>query len=191
MRIGLDIDGVVIDSEKTFRVYEEIYACDEINKKIIDETEPKYQHRYDWTKEEQYNFNQKYLLKAAQESHLMAGFLPVFERLKAMGHEFVAITARGGYIPEMKDDALKVLNENNIKLDGYYFHVIDKLEICKKENIDLMIDDDYHIIKQIADANIKTLYFRDANLKKLAESEYVHEVNNWGDIYRYFKELEK
>lgn len=53
-----------------------------------------------------------------------------------------------------------------------------------------MIDDDYKIIEQISKANIKTLYFRDANLKKLSETNYIHEVNNWGDIYRYFSELE-
>ena len=187
MRIGLDIDGVVIDSEKSFRVYEEIYAIDEIGKEIIDYEEPKYQHRYNWTKEEQNTFNHKYLLKAAQESHLMSGFLPVYERLKEQGHEFIAITARGGFIPEMKDDVLRVLKENNIELDGYHFHILDKLKVCQEENIDVMIDDDYHIIKQVSDANIKTLYFRDANLKKLEENEYIHEVNNWGDIYRYFK----
>ena len=49
-----------------------------------------------------------------------------------------------------------------------------------------MIDDDYKIIKQISNAKIKTLYFRDANLKRLNENEFVHEVNNWGDVYRYF-----
>ena len=191
MRIGLDIDGVVIDSETTFRVYEEIYACNEINKKIINREEGKYQQRYDWTPEEKDNFNKKYLFKGASESHLMAGFLPVFKLLKEQGHEFIAITARGGFIPEMKDDALRVLKENNIILDGYHFHILDKLEICKQENIDIMIDDDYRIIESIANEGIKTLYFRDTNLKKLEESEYIHEVNNWGDVYRYFHELDK
>ena len=51
-----------------------------------------------------------------------------------------------------------------------------------------MIDDDYKIIKQLAENGIKTLYFRDTGLKKLEENEYIKEVNNWGDIYRYIKE---
>ena len=34
-------------------------------------------------------------------------------------------------------------------------------------------------------------YFRDTNLVKLDESEFVHEVNNWGDIYRYITEHNK
>jgi len=186
MRIGLDLDGVVIDSEKNFRVYEEIYAIEDLGKEIVNREEPKYQRRYDWTDEEKNKFIQKYLLEAALESHLMAGFLPVYKRLKEMGHEFIVITARGGYIEEMKDDALRLLNENNLEFEGYHFHILDKLKICQEENIDVMIDDDYHIIKQISDANIKTLYFRDTNLKKIEENEYIHEVNNWGDVYRYF-----
>ena len=50
-----------------------------------------------------------------------------------------------------------------------------------------MIDDDWRIIKKLSDNKIKTLYFRDTNLKKLEENEYIKEVNNWGDIYRYFR----
>jgi len=53
MKIGIDLDGVVIDSETSFRVYEEIFAIEELNgRKIINAKEPKYQQRYDWSKEE-------------------------------------------------------------------------------------------------------------------------------------------
>ena len=54
-----------------------------------------------------------------------------------------------------------------------------------------MIDDDWRIVKELSDNKIKTLYFRDTNLKILQENEYLKEVNNWGDIYRYIKEIGK
>ena len=73
----------------------------------------------------------------------------------------------------------------------FYWKVEDKLEICKKEKVDIMIDDDWKIIKRLADNEVKTLYFRDTNLMKLEESEYIKEVNNWGEIYRYIKEISK
>lgn len=120
----------------------------------------------------------------------MSGFLPIYHRLKNLGYELIVITARGVFIEEMKDDAIRLLKENSITFDKYYWNVSNKLEICKKENIDIMIDDDYKIIEQLSNSKIKTLYFRDTNLMKIQESEYVHEVNNWGDVYRYFKELE-
>ena len=37
----------------------------------------------------------------------------------------------------------------------------------------IMIDDDWRIIKKLADNNIKTLYFRDTNLVKLEENKYI------------------
>lgn len=188
MKIGIDLDGVVIDSETTFRTYEEIFDIDILNgNNLINREEPKFQARYNWTKEQEKEFIEKYFLKISKESNLMSGFMATYELLKQQGHEFVVITARGGFIKEMKDDAIRLLNENNIKFDKYYWHIDDKLEICQKENVDIMIDDDWKIIKKLAENKIKTLYFRDTNLMKLEENEYIKEVNNWGDIYRYIR----
>lgn len=190
MRIGIDLDGVVIDSETTFRTYEEIFDIDTIKgNNLINREEPKFQARYNWTEEQKQEFIEKYFLTVSKESNLMSGFIGVYNLLKKQGHEFVVITARGGFVKEMKDDAIRLLEENNITFDKYYWKIDDKLEVCKNENVDIMIDDDWRIIKNLADNNIKTLYFRDTDLVKLEENKYIKEVNNWGDIYRIIKEL--
>ena len=191
MKIGIDVDGVVIDSETTFRTYEEIFDVDNLKgNHLVNREEPKFQARYNWTKEQEKEFIEKYFLIVSKESNLMSGFLRVYHLLKEQGHEFVVITARGGFIKEMKDDAIRLLEENNIYFDKYYWTIDDKVEICKKENVDIMIDDDWKIIKKLSDNHIKTLYFRDTNLVKLQENEYIKEVNNWGDIYRIIKSSE-
>ncbi len=193
MKIGIDLDGVVIDSETTFRTYEEIFDIDTLKgNHLINKEEPKFQARYNWTEEWQKEFIEKYFLTVSKESNLMSGFIGVYNLLKKQGHEFVVITARGGFIKEMKEDAIRLLDENYIKFDKYYWKVEDKLEICKNEKVDIMVDDDWKIIKKLADNHVKTLYFRDTNLVKLEENEYIKEVNNWGDIYRIIKkEYEK
>lgn len=189
MKIGIDLDGVVIDSETTFRTYEEIFDIDTLKgNNLINREEPKFQARYNWTSEQEKVFIEKYFLKVSKESNIMSGFLAVYNLLKKQGHEFVVITARGGIVSELKDDAIRLLNENNIKFDKYYWKIEDKLEICKNENVDIMIDDDWRIIRNLSDNKIKTLYFRDTNLMKLDENEYIKEVNNWGDIYRYISD---
>ena len=186
MKIGIDLDGVVIDSETTFRTYEEIFDIDILKgNNLINREEPKFQARYNWTNEQEKEFIEKYFLKVSRESNLMSGFIGVYNLLKKQGHEFIVITARGGYIKEMKDDAIRLLYENNIKFDKYYWKIEDKLKICNNEKVDIMIDDDWKIIKRLADNKVKTLYFRDTNLMKLKENKYIKEVNNWGDIYRY------
>lgn len=188
MKIGIDLDGVVIDSETTFRTYEEIFDIDELQtNNLINREEPKFQGRYNWQQEEKEKFIKKYFMTVSKESPLMPGFLGVYNRLKNEDVEFIVITARGGFVEEMKDDAERLLNENNIKFDKYYWKQKDKLEVCQKENVDFMIDDDYKIIERLAQNGIKTLYFRDTGLKKLEENEYIKEVNNWGDIYRYIR----
>ena len=102
---------------------------------------------------------------------------------------FIVITARGNPVKELKDESLKLFKENNIEFDKYYWGVTDKSEICKKENIELIIEDNYNWIKKLVEDKFKILYFRDVNMTKVKESEYLTEVNNWGDIYRYFNKI--
>lgn len=192
MKIVIDLDGVVIDSETTFRTYEEIFDIDTVKgNNLINREEPKFQARYNWTEEQKQEFIETYFLTVSKESNLMSGFIGVYNLLKKQGHEFVVITARGGFVKKMKDDAIRLLEENNIDFDKYYWRIDDKLEVCKNENVDIMIDDDWRIIKRLADNNIKTLYFRDTNLVKSEENKYIKEVNNWGDIYRFIRNEEK
>ena len=160
MKLGIDLDGVVFDSETTFRTYEEIFDISKGQNKLIDRSEPKFQKRYSWDKEERKEFND-YFLEISKNSPLMAGFKKVYELLKDYDIEFIAITARG------------------IGADGVLSEYMEED----------MIDDDYHVIESLANAGIKTLYFRDVNLKKLAETEYIKEVNNWGDIYRIIHDM--
>ena len=179
MKIGIDLDGVVIDSETTFRTYEEIFDIDTLKgNNLINREEPKFQARYNWTKEQEEEFIKKYFLKVSKESNLMSGFLGVYNLLKQQGHEFVVITARGGFIKEMKDDAIRLLEENNIKFDKYYWMIDDKLEICQNEKVDIMIDDDWRIIKKLADNKIKTacvMYKKQCNKE---EAENLLKQNN-------------
>ena len=144
MVIGIDLDWVVIDSETTFRTYEEIFDIDILKgNNLVDREEPKFQARYNWTDSQEKEFIENYFLKVSEESNLMSGFIGVYNLLKKQNHKFIVITARGGFVKEMKDDAIRLLEENNIKFDKYYWHTSDKLEVCEKENIDIMIDDEW------------------------------------------------
>ena len=188
MKIGIDLDGVVIDSETTFRTYEEIFDIDFLKENnLVNKEEPKFQARYNWTDKQEEEFIKKYFLTVSKESNLMSGFIGVYNLLKKQGHEFVVITARGGFLEEMKDDAIRLLDENNIKFDKYYWKQEDKLDVAKKEKIDVMIDDSYDVCKKLSSNGIKTIYFREKNMKKLEENENLKEVSNWGEIYRYIK----
>ena len=51
-----------------------------------------------------------------------------------------------------------------------------------------MIDDSYEICQKMSNEKIKTLYFRDKNMKKI-QGNYVIDVSNWGEIYRIISKM--
>ena len=57
MKIGIDIDGVILDSEREFRIQSELYDVIKLNRNsIIDNKELKVQARYEWSEQELYDF---------------------------------------------------------------------------------------------------------------------------------------
>lgn len=190
MKIGLDVDGVILNSENEIRLKAELYDLLELKGKgVAHPNELLECDRYDWSKEELDNFREKYLLEISNNSYPMPGAKQVLEMLRNDGHKLVIITARGITIKEMKQAAINKFKEYNLEFDEYFWEQESKLDICKKENIDVMIDDKASICKTISENKIKTLYFRDVNREKLEENEYLKEVNNWGEIYRYIYNL--
>ena len=78
MKIGIDLDGVVFDSETTFRTYEEIFDVDVLKENnLVDREEPKFQARYNWTKEQEQEFINTYFMTVSRDSNLMSGFRAV------------------------------------------------------------------------------------------------------------------
>lgn len=190
MKIGIDIDGVILDSEREFRVQSELYDIIKLKRNsIINNKELKAQYRYNWSEEEVKDFINQEFLEVSKECNFMPGALEVINMLKKEGHELIIITARGHIIKEMKPLAEERFAEKNLKFDKYYWGIIDKLEICKQEKIDIMIDDYHKNCKQISEAKIKTLYFREYPNYELEENEYLKEVHNWGEVYRYIHEI--
>lgn len=189
MKIGIDVDGVLLDSERAYRTSAEIYTLDVLGAKedrLLNKAEMAVEQRYGWTEEEARFWHENYLLRDAESANFMPGAVEVVKKLQDMGHELYVITARGGYIKEMQDSAMRKIEEQGLKFDGYYFNVKDKGEVCKEIGIDVMIDDAIRNCIKICDEGIKVLYFRDVSMEKL-ENPLVTEVNNWGEIYKYFK----
>ena len=192
MKIGIDLDGVVFDSEKEFRIYSELYEVEVLKRNsIINSKELAFQKRYKWTQEEIEDFLNRYHEKIVLESNFMPGVREVLNKLKKDGHELVVITARGGLNPKMVEVTKKRLRDTEMDIfDKYYFNTENKQDICQKENIDIMIDDSYEKCKNISACKIKAIYLKDAPSYDF-ENEYTKVLYNWGEIYRYIKEVEK
>ena len=192
MKIGIDIDGVILDYERVLKTYGDLYDFIELKKDgIINRNEHYLRNRYDWTDEERMNFVNKYFLKLSKQTPLIPGAKDVIDILQKEGNELIIISARGGMIEEMKDVAIKKFEEEGISFNKYYWKQDDKLEVAQNEKIDVMIDDSYDVCRKLSSNGIKTIYFRDKEMKVLEQNENLKEVSNWGEIYRYIKGMQR
>lgn len=186
MKIGIDVDGVLLDFEKGMLVQAELFDMDIASGKGKVHTKPYFvQNKYDWTDEEKERFIKENLGKVSEESSLMAGVTEVLPRLQKQGHELIIVSARGTGNEEMIKIVTKKFDEAGIKFDKCFWKIKNKVEICKQECIDIMIDDSPTICENMIENGIKTIYFRGIRGYDLPDSQYLIELNNWGEVYRF------
>lgn len=76
----------------------------------------------------------------------------------------------------------EILNLSDVKI---YNNEHKKIEKYLEEKVDYIIDDDDNICLNAAKNNINAIYFKNNASQKLAENEYIKNVNNWGEVYKY------
>ena len=97
MKIGLDIDGVILDFERTMRCYAELYDLFILKKDGVKNSEEfDYLKKYDWTLEEKNAFIDEYLIYATlNNTSLLPLAKEMSEFFKIEGYNYYFITARG------------------------------------------------------------------------------------------------
>ncbi len=74
MKIGIDIDGVILDYQRVLNTYGDLYDFIELKKAgIVNRNELHLRKKYDWTDEERMNFVNKYFLKLSKQTPLIPG----------------------------------------------------------------------------------------------------------------------
>ena len=110
--------------------------------------------------------------------------------LKEDGNELYIITARGNYFShsgsvlsyeENKKVVLNWLEENNVIYDKIIFSPEDKLDICRQNNIDLMIEDKPKNINTIS-SEIPVICYH-ANYNEQCNGKNIYRCYSWYDIY--------
>jgi len=188
MNIGIDLDGVIFDSEKWFRV-ESCFYNEKLNDKdMINPEEIKAFKRYDWSKEQENIFLQEVLIEIEKNAPLMYKAKEVIDYFQSCGHKIYIITSRGLVFPEEIKISLDRLKCEGINYEKFIHSTEDKERVCSELGIDVMIDDYYDFAKKISEHGIKCLYFRGDTLKTINHPNVI-EVRNWGDIYIEIKKL--
>lgn len=83
MKIGIDLDGVIFDTEKEFKTYAEIYDFVDLKQnKRLDNMEFRFQDRFDWSQDEEKGFFKRYHKQIIQEANYLPGAKRVLKMLK-------------------------------------------------------------------------------------------------------------
>ena len=111
--MAIDIDGVILDSEKVFRTVADLYNTIKLNDRAIRAyDEPRVQEKYNWTDEEIQEFADKYFIECSKISNFMPCVKEVLNMLKQEGHNLIIITARGRDKKEMRAIAEEKFRED-------------------------------------------------------------------------------
>ena len=81
----------------------------------------------------------------------------------------------------MKNIVTKWLEENNINYNKIIFSPEDKLEICKENNINIMIEDKVENINNISEI-IPVVCFN-ASYNKVCNGKNIYRAYTWYDVY--------
>ena len=187
MKIGLDLDGVVFNTEIYYKIWADIYNKKIAHGKIINKKEIRIQEKYSWTDEEIDDFFNKYEKIVQEKAPLMPMANEVLKILQDYGCKFYVITGRENNEIER---TLKRLNELEVKIEDVFFNEADKSGTCKKNQIDYVIEDYYSWAIKLAKNGIKCLFFNNTNFKYKRHKNLI-EVHDWGDVFLFFENLFK
>lgn len=177
MKLAIDIDDTICDTwEYSLPFFSEYYKID------LDLLKERIICRYNIK-----GFSRKeYLLFLKECQHKFIYDIPLKENVKEVidklkeENEIIFITARND---KTYDDAYQVsskyLNINNIYYDKLYVAGGNKAEICKLENIDLLIDDNIDNCLATKKEGIEVLCFNPIDKIELESIDTWNELNNY------------
>ena len=160
MRIGVDVDGVLTDLEKFQIEYGKKYfkKTDE----EIDITKTEIEDIFHVTKEEAKKFWTKYFYKYCVSEKMKPDVVAAINKLNECGHKNIIITSRvnttkEGFVGSLFRKMLtSKLKQSGVKYDEIYYcpgvdAASEKLQICKEQKIDLMIEDTLENAEKISE----------------------------------------
>ena len=191
MRIGIDIDNVIADLDKTFLEEFEKEDKNKRNKGIINK---KAKHitegMFDWSSEEIEDFICNNMDRMAEKFDLIEGAKEYINKLYEENEIFLITHRSNHFFKNHELVTINWLNEKGIKYDKLVFTKSrDKSPECIENSIDIMFDDEADKCKYILNAGIecflmKTRYNENYSLN-------IPIVNGWKEIYSLICEKNK
>ena len=195
MKIGIDIDGVLLDIENYIMTRGSKFFWDNYKKTIENPFTYNIYEMFGMDQEAERKFWEKCYYNYIMEAPRMYAS-EVISKLSEAGHKIYIITARSanalnnGVSEEEAQKLVPVwLEKNNIVYDKLLFVAGDKTEACVANKIDVMIEDSPSQIKSISKA-IPVIVF-DARYNQKISGENIVRNYSWYDVLKTISDLKK
>jgi len=193
MKIGIDIDNVISNfNDELLKEYlkhdKELRNTGIINKDVF----IRY-GMFDWTEKEETEFYKNSIERIAIKLKPIHRATETIKKLKEDGNEIIIISGRnnGEY-----NNPYKLTEEWLAKYNIVYDKLIltnaynkeEKANVCKENNIDIMIEDSTQTAVNIEKVGTKVLFI---NTRYNKNNENFEKVSNWKEIYSKISKLYK
>lgn len=195
MRIGIDADGVLTDMTAFNIEYGQRFF------KRAPENPAGYSAEtiFVCTAKDEFRFGLRYFFTYCKKWPPRVNCPQTIAKLNADGHELYEITARkfatsnhplGWYVRILFK---KWLKRHNLKFKDIFYcsesnSPSDKLEGCRRFDVDVMIDDKPEVVYFLAEQGIPVLMF-DAPYNQDVSGDNITRVMNWDDVYSEIKKM--
>jgi uncharacterized protein len=181
MRIGIDIDDTLTETSEIMEKVA-IEHNHEYENKLTDELPAMLRGILDDNIVKE--FFKKHCEEICKQVRIKDGAKDVIDMLLQDGHEVIFITARSKtYFPDPYKLTEEFLKNNNINYTKLITGHEQKVDICRKEHIDVFFDDSYDTVKNLYNDGIDAVLFTSIDNYYLYTS--LNRVKNWDELYNY------
>ena len=147
MKIGVDIDGVLINTLAFMREEGSKFVAKVQEGKMQNPNAYETIKMFGWSKETDKKFWKENIFDYAKNSKILPDAKESIENIKKQGNEIIILTARmfsaqlNNKGTRMRNTVKEWLKKNQIEYDKILFAEKEKGEYCKEYGIDIMIED--------------------------------------------------
>jgi len=194
MRIGLDIDDTISNTNFVLMKYAYKYNAENGNRKLKKYNTNDFSEVFGWDYDEVNAFFNKYYLNALEEIEPKFNVKEVLNKLRQEGHKIIFITVRNDRECGGDNEAYRLteewLKKYEIPYDELNVDVLDKKKFCKENNIEVFMDDSPKNVLAVKTLGIETfiainyfnMNFSDDTIKK---------VYSMDDFYKKIQDIYK
>lgn len=196
MKIGIDIDDTIADVYSLMFNLAQKFDIEYLKKdgNILTENEADgfyIGNIHGWNSEETEKFFEIYYEYALKNVKPKMFSSEVINKLKEDGNEIIIISSRfnNKTVCNVKKITKNWLEKYKIYYNKLYTEVKDKISVIKKENIDILIDDDYYVCCETAKLNKKVFLMNLESNKTKKVSNSITRTYSWLHLYQILKNV--